>query len=127
MRQATAAFFVFLILLQGLSSLLTVAVFHFQRDRIAQELCVNRFDAIPICRGQCVLDRQLQENDKREREVPISTNQKSVYCCDQRQHVLPIIRPLAVRSNYHQSDLSFIYAEFLPAIYTPPEPAVITV
>lgn len=50
------------ILVQSSSQLWTEAVFYLNRDYIAKELCVNRFDLIPTCKGSCVLEKKLKED-----------------------------------------------------------------
>ena len=47
-----------------------MASFYAQRDYISQNLCINRFDAIPVCNGQCYLNKQLKENEKKEQNFP---------------------------------------------------------
>jgi hypothetical protein len=44
--------------------------FYVNRDYIAQNICINRFDQIPVCKGQCFLNEKLQENQKQEQKLP---------------------------------------------------------
>lgn len=44
--------------------------FHIQQETIAKTLCINRFDLIPVCKGQCYLEKQLKNDDKQERNLP---------------------------------------------------------
>lgn len=44
--------------------------FYIQQDYIAKNICVNRFDLIPICAGQCFLTNQLKKSDKQEQNIP---------------------------------------------------------
>lgn len=44
--------------------------FHIQQETIAETLCINRFDLIPVCKGQCYLESQLKNDDKQERNLP---------------------------------------------------------
>ena len=45
-----------------------MASFYIQQDYIAQNLCINRFDAIPVCKGQCYLKKQLKTNENQEKK-----------------------------------------------------------
>lgn len=44
--------------------------FYANRDYIAENICINRFDQIPVCKGQCFLNQKLQENEKQEQKLP---------------------------------------------------------
>lgn len=55
--------------LQGTSSVWIMLSFYVQRDYISKTLCVNRFDAIPVCKGQCYLKKQIKENDNKDRST----------------------------------------------------------
>ena len=57
-------------LFQALSGLMILAAFHLNRDYISKNLCVNRFDAIPVCKGACYLEKQLSENEQRQQDEP---------------------------------------------------------
>jgi hypothetical protein len=63
---------------QSTINIWTMAMFHVQQEYIAQNLCVNRFDAIPVCNGQCYLDKQLQENNEENKESSLDTRQSEI-------------------------------------------------
>ena len=44
--------------------------FFINRDYITENLCINRFDKIPTCKGQCYLGDKLKENEKKEQKLP---------------------------------------------------------
>lgn len=44
--------------------------FYANRDFIAENICINRFDQVPVCKGQCFLNEKLQENQKQEQKLP---------------------------------------------------------
>jgi hypothetical protein len=58
---------------QCLSSFTVLVDFYINREYIAENICVNRFEAIPICKGQCYLDKQLKKTEKNEKKT---TSQK---------------------------------------------------
>ncbi len=70
MKRAFAIFFLIAFVFQSTSTLWIMASFYAQRDYISKNLCINRFDAIPVCKGQCYLTKQLQENEKKEQNLP---------------------------------------------------------
>lgn len=44
--------------------------FYANRTYIAENICINRFDKIPVCKGQCFLNEKLQETQKQEQKFP---------------------------------------------------------
>lgn len=54
--------------MQALSSLIILAAFHLNRDYISDNLCINRFDAIPLCKGSCYLEKQLSDNEQQQQD-----------------------------------------------------------
>lgn len=44
--------------------------FCLHRSYIESNLCINRFDKIPICKGSCYLDKQINKVDKQEHKFP---------------------------------------------------------
>ncbi|WP_162817858.1 hypothetical protein U0035_21210 [Niabella yanshanensis] len=57
-------------LFQALSSLVILTAFHLNRDYISNNLCVNRFDAVPLCKGSCYLEKQLSDNEQQQQDTP---------------------------------------------------------
>jgi hypothetical protein len=51
-----------LLLLLSVRDLLTFAAFKIHQDTIAAELCINRYEVVPMCFGQCFLDQQIEIN-----------------------------------------------------------------
>lgn len=62
--------FLVVVLFQSTSTLWILGAFYLNRDRIANTICVNRFETIPICKGQCYLNKELKENEKRDQNFP---------------------------------------------------------
>lgn len=55
---------------QSISSFLILASFTINRDYISSTKCVNRFDKISVCKGQCYLAKELKENDETQEQLP---------------------------------------------------------
>lgn len=89
------------------------------RTEIAQTICVNRFEAIPICKGQCFLDKQLKKTEKQEKKTS-SQKEKEI----QSLPLIPIDLKLAKEEvavqksiptkNQIDRQFSLIYAIFHP-------------
>lgn len=98
-----------------------MASFYIQRDYIAQNLCVNRFDAIPVCKGQCYLDKQLKENEKKEQNFP-DLKQKEIQLFVQDQFNFKIEQSINLEKlspPIHKDN--FFSSEFLFAVFHPPK------
>jgi hypothetical protein len=52
------------------SNAVVVIGFAWQRDYIAQNLCENRFAEVPICRGSCVLQKDLKKTETEKNKAP---------------------------------------------------------
>lgn len=64
MRKLLTFLLVFAFLIQSTGGLHILISFHLNRAYIAKNLCKNRFDALPVCKGQCYLNKQLAEQKK---------------------------------------------------------------
>ena len=69
-RKLLTVWLLCLLLVRVTASLWIMAGFYLQQEEIARTKCVNRFDLIPVCKGQCYLVNQLKQNDKKEQTVP---------------------------------------------------------
>ena len=52
------------------STAVVVLGFVLQREYIAQNLCENRFAEVPICRGSCVLQKDLKKTETEKNKAP---------------------------------------------------------
>ncbi|GHE47685.1 hypothetical protein [Sphingobacterium griseoflavum] len=44
--------------------------FQLNRDYIESQLCINRFDTIPVCKGSCYLEEKIKE-DQQHNDAPV--------------------------------------------------------
>lgn len=65
-KKAFTLFLALLLLLVSARDLVTIAAFKWQQDIIAATLCVNRFEPVPMCAGQCFLEEELKESKEQE-------------------------------------------------------------
>ena len=112
----------FLILLTSLRDLVTYANFYHNQDYIAQNLCVNRFDAVLMCNGKCYLKDSLSENHESEdSKLPVlPEEERAIY-------IIPIITSLLNPFTSHQlkkdsiAYKSSVYVfEYLDEVFHPP-------
>ncbi|SMP33949.1 hypothetical protein [Flavobacterium hercynium] len=73
MKKGITLFILMLFVFQNAGSIWIIGDFYINRDYIAKNVCINRFDAVPICNGKCYLDNKLKANDKQEQKFPTVT------------------------------------------------------
>ncbi|MFC0777021.1 hypothetical protein [Flavobacterium sp. HJSW_4] len=77
MKRGITLIILMLLVFQNAGSIWIIGDFYINRDYIAKNICVNRFDAVPMCNGKCYLVNKLKANDKQEQKFP-SVNYKEV-------------------------------------------------
>jgi hypothetical protein len=57
--------------------------FLINRQYIENNLCINRFDKIPVCKGSCYLDKQVSKTEKQEQKFPdLKVKEIALYVID---------------------------------------------
>ncbi len=83
-------------------------------------MCVNRMDKIPVCKGQCVLDKNLKQADNNEENLPDLT----IKVVNDYVHVATTITfstPAQTLFNLvKKEDFAFIPERFNSDIFHPP-------
>lgn len=121
MKRAFAIFLLILFVFQSTSTVWIMASFYAQRDYISQNLCINRFDAIPVCKGQCYLNKQLKENEKKEQNFP-DLKQKEIQLFVQKDFNFEFKKnTISERLNSLIYKDNFLSSEFLFAVFHPPK------
>ncbi len=70
MKKLVVILFLGVFVFQCTSNLFILTSFFINRNYISQNLCINRFDKTPTCKGQCYLGDKLKENEKKEQKLP---------------------------------------------------------
>ncbi|RZF59282.1 hypothetical protein [Sphingobacterium corticibacterium] len=58
------------VLIQSTSSMWIFVGFQLNWDYIESQLCINRFDTIPVCKGSCYLEEKIKE-DQQHNDAPV--------------------------------------------------------
>lgn len=66
-------------MIQSSKSLWIVTSFQINRDFIATNLCINRFDKIPLCKGQCFLNSALEKEQKSNQKFALSLEKEVLF------------------------------------------------
>lgn len=75
MKKVIVIFLLFIFTFQTTKSLWIITSFQINREYIASNLCINRFDKIPTCKGQCFLTKELNK-EQNENKKNITTIEK---------------------------------------------------
>lgn len=70
MKKIVPYFLLLLFVFQSTSNLWIISSFYINRNYIAKELCINRFDTVPVCKGACYLEKKIADNQKGEQKIP---------------------------------------------------------
>ncbi|WP_448606882.1 hypothetical protein [Paenimyroides ceti] len=70
MKKAFVFLFLFSFLYQSTSSFWIITSFYINQEYIAKNICINRFDAIPVCNGKCYLSAELKKDQDKEGQIP---------------------------------------------------------
>lgn len=109
------------VVLQGTSSIWILLSFYMQREYIAENVCINRFDAIPVCMGQCYLQDRLEDNETQDQRLP-DVKQKEIHlflCAGAHYNVKKIV--VAFNPVFPSVQAGFTSGAFLRSVFHPPE------
>ena len=112
---------IFAFVVQSTSQLWIVVSFTINQDYIAANLCINRFAAIPICKGSCYLDNQLKQDQKQQQKFPdLKTKEVNLFCQDNSTELLRHATLLHGNISYPSFSTAFITSDFLRSVFRPP-------
>jgi hypothetical protein len=95
--------------------------FYLQRDYIAKTLCVNRFEAIPVCKGQCYLKKQIKENDSKDRSTEtLKLKEIDLFVQESEPSSIENINFEMLTDDYYIKDHQCISSSPLSSIFHPP-------
>ncbi len=72
-------FLLFIFTIQVTKSFWIISSFYLNRDFIAENICINRFDKIPTCKGLCYLDSQLSKEQKETQKSVLKIEKESFF------------------------------------------------
>ncbi|SEA51445.1 hypothetical protein SAMN05421540_106157 [Psychroflexus halocasei] len=125
MNKIITYFLIILFVFQSTSNFYIMFSFYLNRDYIAQELCINRFDKIPVCKGSCYLSEKLSENEKKEQKNT-STKNKEVQLYTQVNNDIDF--RIKLSTGHHKAVIfsrnDLIIFTFVQSIFHPPKKLV---
>lgn len=79
MKKVIVIFLLFIFTIQITKSFWIISSFHINRDYIAKNICINRFDKIPTCKGQCYLDNELSKEQNENKNSVLKTEKECYF------------------------------------------------
>lgn len=121
MKKLLCLFILFIFIFQTTKSVWTITLFQVNREYIASNICINRFDKIPTCKGQCFLANELKK-DQNENKKNITTIEKdSIFIVPQFIVVKTPKYSKSILKNKFFYNKTTKYNSFLFSFENPPE------
>jgi hypothetical protein len=109
------------VILQSVSGLFILGSFYLNRDYISANICVNRFDAVPVCKGKCFLENKLKENGQKEQKLP-NLKQKEIQLFCQKSFFSAFSGyRCEAGSGFLSSEQKEYHFDFLASVFHPPQ------
>jgi hypothetical protein len=116
---------IFALLIQSTGYLCIVGMFKLNQDYIAKNLCINRFDAIPICMGSCYLEDQFNSKDQQQQNAPDFKNAEAFFYCEQLVNKETSLHTIAGDIQYPEYGDYYIPSGYIHAVFHPPAAAAV--
>ncbi len=111
-------------IVQSTSQLWIIAAFNINRSYIAANLCINRFDAIPVCKGSCYLEDQLNKDHERQQKLPDLKNKEINLFCQETALVQAMQQWVCNETAlFPQPNTGFVASGHIHSVFRPPAPA----
>lgn len=112
---------IFAFVVQSTSRLWIIAAFKINQNYIAANLCINRFEAIPVCKGSCYLEAQLNKDHEQQQKAPDLKNKEINLFYQEYSNMLPL--QTLVRdggTTFSRPHTGFITSGYLHSVFRPP-------
>lgn len=123
MNRVISILLAFIVLLPNLSKMWIVIDFKVRQEYIAQTLCVNRDEPVPMCQGACYLNGQLQKADEQGHDaLPHGMKVKPVWIFEAAIPALPLLPVEDVVGGGCHARYAFLYVPPIgQSIFHPPQ------
>jgi hypothetical protein len=107
--------------IQSTKSFWIITTFHINRDYIAENLCVNRFDKIPTCKGQCYLNNQLEKEHKESKKQNNIFEKDFVFITPKSVDFVVAIKTQMGKNEISKFYTPIKFSSYIDCIENPPE------
>ncbi len=107
--------------IQTTNHLWIIGLFKLRQNYISANYCVNRFDAISICKGSCYLEKQLTEQKSHEKSIPnIKLKEIQLFCNVSKpkyyEEIMVLGNIISTKTITHKTCQGFLFSVFRPPI-----------
>lgn len=121
MRKSILYILLLSFLYQSTSSIWIIASFYINQDYIAKNICINRFDLIPVCKGKCFLQKELS-SDSEKQQFPKIKKQETQPLFYQTATYQNLLNPsLVSHPIYPRYNSKFLISDLIFSVFHPPE------
>jgi len=123
LKKITSIIVLAVFVFQSTTSFIVLVSFVFNRTYIADNICVNRFDKIPVCKGQCYLTKELKQQAHQEKSFP-DLLQKELQLFFQISSTYRKVNVVASKVEHHFYGVDTHYSiDFNSSVFRPPQVA----
>ncbi|CAN1547112.1 hypothetical protein MCEGE10_02010 [Flavobacteriaceae bacterium] len=121
MKKVVVYFLLFIFIIQSTKSLWIITSFQINKEYIASNLCINRFDKIPTCKGQCFLTKELNKEQNENKKNITTIEKESIFIAPQFIVIQSPSYSLSSSKNKFSFHKATKYTSFLFNFENPPE------
>lgn len=121
MKKIVVYILLFIFTIQSTKSLWIITSFQINREYIAENLCINRFDKIPTCKGQCFLNNELSQEQKDNKKNLTIIEKESIFIVPQFIVIQTPNYSISISKNIFSFHKTIKYTSFLFNFENPPE------
>lgn len=123
MRKSILFILLLSFLYQSTSSFWIITSFYINQDYIAKNVCINRFDAIPICNGKCFLKEELSADAEKAQQIPNIKNKEvqPLFHENVNYNPVPTYIQTIIKIDYPEYTHNFIRSKLVFPVFQPPE------
>lgn len=108
-------------MLQSTHQIWTIIGFKLNQTYIEKNLCQNRFDKIPLCKGSCVLEKKLSDNEQKQDQLPnIKLKEITLFHINCFAYSTEDMRSTIVSDRKYRTEASAIISCPRPSLFRPP-------
>jgi len=121
MRILLVYFLLIAIIFQSVNKTIVYLNYYFNKTYIIKNVCENRFDKIPICKGHCYIKKELQKTEKQESKYP-EKSKKEVQLYFAIIEITPTIQK-AIQENSRKvfSSVHSLSSKMIVSLFRPPQ------
>ncbi len=108
-------------MIQSTHQIWTIIGFKLNQAYIEKNLCQNRFDKIPLCKGSCVLEKKLNDNEQKQNQLPnLKLKVITLFHINYLVYSSKNIRSILVSDKQYKTESSVVVSCPRSSLFRPP-------